>query len=113
MSGRWRSLLTLLLAEAAWNPARITQRNPYTMVEVCCEYHGKILEGVGFAKCAPGDEWDAALGIEIARGRAERNLVEQLSPVTQVIAALTKGIAPMLEVMKTMSKVKPRPPSDV
>lgn len=49
---------------------------PYTFVRL--KLKDSRLQGLGFAKCNPNDEWSSYLGFEIAMGRALKKLANQM-----------------------------------
>ena len=55
-----------------------TQQDPYTYVELDFFCNGKKYTASGFSKRCPRDEWDSERGIEIARGRAAKQIAKQL-----------------------------------
>lgn len=54
---------------------KVFVQKPYTFVQLIGKY-GKIVS-VGFAKCNPYDEWNDAMGISIALGRAVKKLARE------------------------------------
>ena len=50
---------------------QVIQTPPYTCVGAVYGFSlESTIERFGFSKCAPGDEWDADRGVQIATGRA-------------------------------------------
>lgn len=63
----------LTICEEQMNVQSFVKR-PYTFVYVAEDG----VEGIGFAKCNPRDKWNRHLGIEIAYGRALKDLQAKL-----------------------------------
>lgn len=85
----------------------VTVRCPYVMVVVSVPVGETLsVEGVGFAKCSPRDQWDMSLGVQIATGRAQKDaalqVLEQYTLVGRIGAAVRKASESMARVCADM-----------
>ena len=56
----------------------VLQDRPYTAVQVSAVWNGQAFWANGFSKVRYPDWWIPAMGVEIARGKAEAKIVRQI-----------------------------------
>lgn len=80
--------------------SNVTERCPYVMVVVWVPVSETFsVEGVGFAKCSPRDEWDMSLGVQIATGRAQKDAARQVLEKYAMVGWLSVTLRKMGESM--------------
>jgi len=60
---------------------------PYVVCVARYQDERDIADGTGVAKCHPEDEWNEMVGRAIAKGRAEKALVERINPLVGRLGA--------------------------
>lgn len=80
--------------------SNVTVRCPYVMVVVSVPVGETLsVEGVGFAKCSPRDEWDMRLGVQIATGRAQKDAAQQVLDKYALVGRLKAALRKVGESM--------------
>lgn len=93
------------------------QSEPMTFIRLVYKPidHGKWLFGIGFARCMDTDEWNDETGTQIARGRAVKQIVEQLENRGHRVVVnrggttnitnckFTVGVRPAIEILRELS----------